>query len=193
MKLVLIDNYDSFTYTIKHYLEVLQVEVEVIKHLDCRLLTLEKLKPHAIILSPGPGNPNQAGFTLSIIQQYYQYFPFLGICLGHQCLVQAFGGTIIPASQVMHGKISDIFHTAQGLLTCLPTPFKATRYHSLIAALDSMPEALSITAWTYDKNGKKVVMACQHTSYPLFGIQYHPEAILTEHGLAVFKNFLSSI
>ena len=191
-RLILIDNYDSFTYTIKNYLETLRVETVVIKNDDERLMKLEALDPTHILLSPGPGNPDEAGYTIEVIKKYHSFYPFLGVCLGHQCIIQAFGGKIVHADKVMHGKVSLMSHTSEGLFSGIAHPFKVTRYHSLVVDTKTMPDEFKLTGWTYDQTEKEVVMAFQHKKYPLFGVQYHPEAILTEHGYAVFQNFLES-
>lgn len=189
--LILIDNYDSFTYTIKNYIETLQVETIVIKNDDAQLMNLEALDPTHILLSPGPGNPDEAGFTLDVIKKYHAVYPFLGVCLGHQCLIQAFGGKIIHANEIMHGKVSVMSHSGAGLFNGISQPFKIARYHSLVADKETMPDELFITGWTYDQTGQETIMAFQHKKMPIFGVQYHPEAILTEHGHTVFKNFLT--
>ena len=189
-KLLIIDNYDSFTYTIKHYFESLHVMTEVIKNDDSRLMDLHKMNPSAIVLSPGPGNPDDSGLTLHIIKKYYKDFPILGICLGHQCIMQVFGGTIIHAPEVMHGKLSTLTHTGDGLFTDLPNHFNVMRYHSLVVDPTTIPPAFKVSAWTIGKGGEHIVMAFHHQTYPLFGIQYHPESILTEHGFEIFKHFL---
>ena len=191
-KLIIIDNYDSFTYTIKHYFETLKVSTEVIKNDDKRLKNVSDLHPTHIVLSPGPGHPDDAGYTIDVIKKYYKRYPILGICLGHQCIMQAFGGTIINADEIMHGKISKISHTGEGLFADLPNDFTVARYHSLVVDKDTIPAEFKLTGWTYDKAFKKVAMAFEHKKYPLFGVQYHPEAILTEHGYAQFKIFLDN-
>ncbi|MCD6039654.1 MAG: trpG [Gammaproteobacteria bacterium] len=189
-KLIIIDHYDSFTYTIKNYFDTLGAFTEIIKNDDARLENLEKLTPAALVLSPGPGHPSETGYTLEIIKKYHAIYPMLGICLGHQSLAYAFGGRIMYAPEIMHGKQSKIFHTSEGLFAGLPNEFSATRYHSLVVDPATLPKEFKITAWAYDKVKTKIIMAFQHQTYPLFGIQYHPEAILTEHGYAVLKNFI---
>jgi anthranilate synthase component 2 len=191
-KLVLIDNYDSFTYTIKNYFESLGISTVVIRNDDLCLRDLESLNPSHLLLSPGPGNPDDSGFTLEIIKNHYKHYPILGICLGHQCIMQAFGGNIIHAPEVMHGKLSKLTHTGDGLFTNLPNDFNVMRYHSLIVDWEKVPPEFKISGWTLDSLGRKIVMAFHHKTYPLFGIQYHPEAILTEHGLEIVRNFLKT-
>lgn len=188
-KLLIIDNYDSFTYTIKNYFETLKVNTQVIKNDDPILEKLDELNPTWLVFSPGPGNPNDAGFTLDIIRKYYPRYPMLGICLGHQCIAQAFGGLVIYAREIMHGKQSIIHHEQQGIFAGIPNQFIATRYHSLVVDPVTLPQELEITAWADDECD--VMMGLQHKHYPLFGVQYHPEAILTEYGYQVLENFLS--
>jgi len=190
-KLIIIDNYDSFTYTIKDYFDTLDIHTLVLKNDDEKVNTIEALQPDYIVLSPGPGNPNDAGYTLAVIKKYYKRYPILGVCLGHQCLVQEFGGNIIHATEIVHGKISTIFHNNEGLFANIPNQFNATRYHSLVADENTLPKQFKVTAWTYDAANAKVVMGLQHTLFPLFGVQYHPEAALTEYGHRVFQNFLN--
>ena len=189
--LIIIDNYDSFTHTIKNYFETLHVPTEIIKNDDPILKKLDELSPAFLVLSPGPGNPDDAGFTLDVIKQYYTQYPILGICLGHQCIAQAFGGRVIHASEVMHGKQSIIYHEQKGLFKGVPEQFTATRYHSLQVYSNCFPEELEITAWTYDNLNNNVIMGLQHRAYPLYGVQYHPEAILTQHGFLLLQNFVT--
>ena len=191
-KLVIIDNYDSFTYTIKNYFESRRMLTVVIRNDNACLKDLESLNPSHLVFSPGPGNPDDSGFTMEIIKKYYKKYPMLGICLGHQCIMQAFGGNIIHAPEVMHGKLSKLTHTGDGLFTNLPNDFNVMRYHSLIVDPKKVPHEFKISGWTTDSLGRKIVMAFHHKTYPLFGIQYHPEAILTEHGLEIFSNFLKT-
>jgi anthranilate synthase component 2 len=190
-KLIIIDNYDSFTFTIKSYFQTLKIKTKVIKNDDKRIKKLESFEPTHIVLSPGPGNPDSAGYTLEAIKQYCKVYPMLGICLGHQSIIQAFGGRIIHADEIMHGKLSIISHASAGLFTGIPNNFNAARYHSLVADPQTMPTEFKVSGWTYDKRRRKIIMAFQHETYPLFGVQYHPEAVLTEHGYAVFENFLN--
>jgi anthranilate synthase/aminodeoxychorismate synthase-like glutamine amidotransferase len=189
-KLILIDHYDSFTYLINDYFKQLGVQTEVIQQDDPILYQMESLNPSCIVFSPGPGHPVEATVTLDVIRRYHHMYPMLGICLGHQALALAFGGQVIHASLVVHGKQSLIYHDQQGLFHDLPSPFRATRYHSLMVEEQTLPKDFKITAWTVDANQNKVIMGMQHCVYPLFGVQYHPEAILTEHGFDVFRQFL---
>jgi anthranilate synthase/aminodeoxychorismate synthase-like glutamine amidotransferase len=189
--LLIIDNYDSFTYTINYYFESLGLKTKVIQNDDPRLKNLEALKPSHIVLSPGPGTPNEAGYSLEIIKRYHRIYPMLGICLGHQCLAQAFGAEIIHADRIMHGKLSILSHTEEGLFVGIEQDFKVMRYHSLVIKPESLSTNFSSTAWTYDHPEKKVIMAIQDKNYPLFGVQFHPEAALSEHGLAIMQNFIN--
>lgn len=186
---VLIDHYDSFTQTIKHYLEVLYAKVSVLQYDDPALNQLERLAPTRLVLSPGPGHPREALATHTLILKHHKDYPMLGVCLGHQCMVEAFGGEVIAAHAVCHGKQSNIYHKGSGLFAGLPQAFPATRYHSLVAK--TVPKGWVSTAWTYDIHAQPVLMAMQHKYYPLFGVQYHPEAILTAHGAQILRNFLT--
>ena len=190
---LIIDNYDSFTYTIQYYLNSLGANTVVVKNDDPRLKSIDDaFNPSHILLSPGPGNPHEAGLTLAVITEHYKRYPLLGICLGHQCLAKAWGGKIVHANRVMHGKRSQLHHNQQGLFQQLPSPFPVTRYHSLLIQPESCPDAFQITAWTgaTPHAGDYAIMAIQHRHYPIFGIQYHPEAVLTQYGNAIFANFL---
>lgn len=184
--LLLIDNYDSFTYNLVQYFQILHQEVLVYSHDKITLQQIETLKPQYIVLSPGPKTPKDAGICLELIHHCHTKFPILGVCLGHQCLAEAFGGTIIPASEIMHGKTSAILHNYQGLFKGIPNYFQATRYHSLAVDCSSLPDCFAIDAWS-----NEIIMAISHRQYPLFGLQFHPEAILSEHGLQLLENFLA--
>ncbi|KTD20725.1 aminodeoxychorismate/anthranilate synthase component II [Legionella londiniensis] len=183
--LLLIDNYDSFTYNLVQYFQCLGQEVKVIAHDQVSLSNIAELAPEYLVISPGPNAPEDAGISLDAIKHFYQKIPILGVCLGHQCLAQAFGGKIIGAKEILHGKTSNIRHTRQGLFKGLPNPFAATRYHSLAVEAATLPDCFSIDAWADD-----TVMAISHRQYPLFGLQFHPEAILSEYGMDLLKNFL---
>ena len=190
--LIIIDNYDSFTYTIKNYFETIKVPTDIIKNDDPILKKLDELDPTFLVLSPGPGNPSDAGLTLDVIKQHYTQYPILGICLGHQCIAQAFGGHVIHASEVMHGKQSTIYHAQQGLFKEIPKQFSATRYHSLMVDPIRFPQELEVTAWTYDKHNNKVIMGLEHRDYPLYGVQYHPEAAPGPHDSRyLFDDFIT--
>jgi anthranilate synthase/aminodeoxychorismate synthase-like glutamine amidotransferase len=183
--LLLIDNYDSFTYNLVHYFQILGQEVLVYPHDAITLPQIKALHPDYLVISPGPKAPEDAGISLAVIQEFQHLIPILGICLGHQCLAQAFGGTIISAPEIIHGGTSTILHHYQGLFKNIPNLFTATRYHSLAVEVNSLPSCFSIDAWA-----NETIMAISHRQYPLFGLQFHPEAILSEHGLSLLENFL---
>jgi anthranilate synthase component 2 len=183
--LLLIDNYDSFTYNLVQYFQFLDQEVLVFQHDKINLNTIKKLNPQYLVLSPGPKSPKEAGISLSAIQECHTFLPILGICLGHQCLAQAFGGSIIPSPEIMHGKTSHIIHHYQGIFKNIPNAFKATRYHSLAVDIATLPLCFSIDAWA-----DQTIMAISHRQYPLFGLQFHPESIGSEYGLQLLRNFL---
>ncbi|MBL6687940.1 MAG: aminodeoxychorismate/anthranilate synthase component II [Pseudomonadales bacterium] len=191
--LLMIDNYDSFTYNIVQYLFELGAEVEVARNDQITLDDIAVLAPNQIVISPGPCTPNEAGISLAVIDRFAGQIPILGICLGHQSIAQAYGGDIIRAETVMHGKTSKIHHTGQGVFSGLPSPFVATRYHSLVMAKASLPDTLEITAWTEHENGElEAVMGIRHKTQSVEGVQFHPESILTEHGHALLENFLTN-
>jgi len=183
---LVIDNYDSFTYNLVQYLGELGVEVLVRRNDEITLTEIAPLSPLAIVLSPGPGTPAEAGICKDLLVDLGPTLPILGVCLGHQCLGEAFGGTVRRASQVMHGKVSRVSHSEQSVFRGIPSPFAATRYHSLVVDRENLPAVLEVTAWTDDGT----VMGLRHRQYPLAGVQFHPEAILTEHGHALLANFL---
>jgi anthranilate synthase component 2 len=183
--LLLIDNYDSFTYNLVQYFQILGQEVQVHTHDAITPEQIKKLAPEYLVISPGPKAPEDAGISLAVIQEFYKTIPILGVCLGHQCLAQAFGGTIISAPEIKHGTTSKILHHYQGLFHNIPNYFTATRYHSLAVEVCSLPSCFSIDAWA-----DATIMAISHRTHPLFGLQFHPEAILSEHGLALLENFL---
>jgi anthranilate synthase/aminodeoxychorismate synthase-like glutamine amidotransferase len=187
--LLLLDNYDSFTYNLFHYLGELGVEVVVHRHDALSAEEALALKPEAIVISPGPCTPNEAGISLDLVRAAVGVCPLLGVCLGHQSIAQAFGGRIVPAPVLMHGKISPIQHEGDGLFEDLPSPFDATRYHSLIAEAESLPDCLKVTARTEDG----VIMGLKHRELPIFGVQFHPESIETKHGHRLLKNFLNQM
>lgn len=185
--LLMIDNYDSFTYNLVQYFLCLDQEVLVYAHDAIDIPTIEALNPDHIVISPGPKGPTDAGISLALIKEVYQRIPLLGICLGHQCIGHAFGANIVSAPEIIHGKTSDIQHKGQGLFKGIPSPFKATRYHSLAIENNTLPRTFSVDAWTGD-----TIMAISHNDYPLFGIQFHPEAILTEYGMEILANFIKN-
>lgn len=187
--ILIIDNYDSFTYNVVHAIAAMGHEVVVALHDQISLVDIEHKKPSHIIISPGPCSPNEAGISNAVIKHFHQQLPILGICLGHQCLAQAFGANIIRAPQVKHGKTAAISHNNQGIFQQLPQPFTATRYHSLIVDAHTTPDCFKVTAWTKD-NEDTIIMGLQHQHLPLYGLQFHPESILTECGDQLFANFL---
>ena len=189
--LLMIDNYDSFTYNVVQYLGELGADVHVFRNDAISVAQIEELAPQQIVLSPGPCTPNEAGVSIDVINHFAGRLPILGVCLGHQCIAQAFGGKIVRAEKVMHGKLSDVHHDSAGVFAGLSNPFTATRYHSLVIERDSMPDCLEETAWTVDSKGKKAeIMGVRHTEYAIEGVQFHPESILTEHGHQLLRNFL---
>ncbi len=189
--LLMIDNYDSFTYNLVQYLQSLGAEVKVVRNDAMTVDEIAKLAPERIVISPGPCTPNEAGVSLEIIQRLGANTPILGVCLGHQSLGQAYGGNVIRAGRIMHGKTSRIRHEGKGVFAGLPDAYEATRYHSLVVERSSLPEALEVTAWTENDDGSfEEIMGLRHREYPVEGVQFHPESILTEHGHALLKNFL---
>ena len=185
--LLMIDNYDSFTYNLVQYLGELGEDVKVVRNDEMTAEEVERLVPARIVLSPGPCTPNEAGISLEVVRRFAGRVPILGVCLGHQAIGQAFGGKVVRAKALMHGKVSRIHHSAAGVFRGLPTPFQATRYHSLAIERASCPKQLEVTAWTEDGE----IMGVRHTSLDVEGVQFHPESILTEHGHALLKNFIS--
>lgn len=183
--LLIIDNYDSFTYNLVQYFQILNQEVCVYTHDQISVAQIEQLAPNHLVISPGPKAPKDAGVSMEAIRAFYATIPILGICLGHQSIAQAFGGQIIAAPEIMHGKTSVIKHNQTGLFKNIPNPFQATRYHSLAVDKNSLPENFSVDAWADD-----TIMAIAHRHYPVFGLQFHPEAILSQHGLQLLENFL---
>jgi anthranilate synthase component II len=191
--LIMIDNYDSFTYNIVQYLRELGAEVEVHRNDQISMEQLDKKKPSHIVISPGPCTPQQAGISMAVIQRFAGIYPILGVCLGHQCIAEVFGGKVVYAKRIMHGKVSKIYHKEQGVFATLPSPFDATRYHSLVAEQSSFPACLEITAWTSTVANKiDEIMGVRHRTLPIEGVQFHPESILTAHGHALLNNFLKS-
>jgi len=190
--LLMIDNYDSFTYNVVQYLGELGADVHVFRNDDISIEQIEKLAPEKIVISPGPCTPNKAGVSLAVIEHFKGRIPILGICLGHQSIGQAFGGEIIRAGQVMHGKISPIHHNGKGVFNGLTMPFTATRYHSLVVCKDKLPDCLEITAWTENEDGSmEEIMGIRHKELDIEGVQFHPESILSEHGHDLLQNFLN--
>ena len=187
----MIDNYDSFTFNLVHYFKSLGQEVAVYRNDQITLTDIEQLAPKVIVISPGPGEPNDAGLSLSIIQKFLGVIPILGVCLGHQCIAQHFGAKIIKAKKLMHGKTSKIVHNNLGLFKALNNPLEVARYHSLIVDRSSLPDELEISAWSLDAKGNfEEIMALQHKTLAIASVQFHPEAILTEQGQRLLKNYL---
>ena len=184
--LLMIDNYDSFTYNLVQYFGELGEKIEVFRNDKISIPEIEKLAPEVLVISPGPGTPQDAGISLEVINHFTGKIPLLGVCLGHQCIGEAFGGKIVPAPRLMHGKTSLIHHTGNEIFKDLPNPFEATRYHSLIIQKDCFPDCLEINAWTEEQE----IMGVRHKNYPLFGVQFHPESILTKEGKVLLNNFL---
>ena len=184
--LLMIDNYDSFTYNLVQYLAEIGQEVEVVRNDKISIEEINKLNPQYIVISPGPCTPNEAGISLELIEAFKGKIPILGVCLGHQSIGQAFGGKIIHAQTIMHGKTSKIFHNNKGVFRGIKDPFIATRYHSLVIDRESLPDCFDITAWTDDNE----IMGIKHKELAIEGVQFHPESILSEHGHDLLKNFL---
>ncbi len=190
--LLMIDNYDSFTYNLVQYLGELGADVRVYRNDQISIREIEALAPEHIVISPGPCTPNQAGVSIDVITHFCAKVPILGVCLGHQAIGQAFGGRIVHAREIMHGKTSMIRHRSTGLFQGLENPFQATRYHSLVIAEDSLPDCLEITAWTETPSGERdEIMGVRHREHRLLGVQFHPESILTHHGHDLLRNFLT--
>lgn len=191
--LLMIDNYDSFTYNLVQYLGELGQDVQVYRNDEIDLKKIAELKPKYIVISPGPCTPNEAGISLALIKEFVGKIPLLGVCLGHQSIGQAFGGKIIKAKTLMHGKTSLIHHTSKGVFHSLPNPYTATRYHSLVIERETIPDCLEITAWTQNENGEfGEIMGVKHKTLAVEGVQFHPESILTEHGYDLLNNFLKA-
>jgi anthranilate synthase component 2 len=190
--LLMIDNYDSFTYNLVQYFGELGQAVEVRRNDAIDVAGIEALQPSAIVISPGPCTPDQAGVSLEVLEKLSGRVPILGVCLGHQSLGQAFGGRVVRAKTIMHGKTSQVHHDGAGVFAGLPSPFEATRYHSLVVEKESLPDCLEITAWTLDVDGGfDEIMGLRHKSLPVEGVQFHPESILTQHGRELLRNFLA--
>lgn len=190
---LMIDNYDSFTYNLVQYLGELGAEVQVFRNDALSVEQVAELAPEHIVISPGPCTPNEAGICVELVQKLGGRIPILGVCLGHQAIGQAFGGRIVHAGQVMHGKVSNIRHTGEGVFRDIPDNFEATRYHSLVIAKPTLPDCLEVTAWTEDGNGgMEEIMGVRHKTLPIEGVQFHPESILTQHGHHLLKNFLEA-
>ena len=193
---LMIDNYDSFTWNLVQYLQALGAAVEVVRNDELSVAQVAALAPERIVISPGPCTPNEAGISLDVIRELGARVPILGVCLGHQAIGQAFGGEVVRAKTIMHGKTSRIRHAGQGVFAGLPDGYEATRYHSLVVQRETLPDCLEITAWTENDDGSfdepvfDEIMGLRHREHPVEGVQFHPESILTEHGHALLKNFL---
>jgi anthranilate synthase/aminodeoxychorismate synthase-like glutamine amidotransferase len=185
---LLIDNYDSFTYNLYQYLSELGASVKVVRNDVITVGEVRELAPDFIVISPGPGVPRDAGISVELVRALGETTPILGVCLGHQAIAEAYGGVVTRAPELMHGKASLVSHDGRGVFAGLPSPFSAIRYHSLCAAPEAVPEVLSVTA----RSDSGVIMALQHRAYPVYGVQFHPESILTEYGKALLRNFLES-
>ena len=191
--LLMLDNYDSFTFNLVQYLQALGAEVRVERNDALTVDDVEKLAPERIVISPGPCTPNEAGISVELIKRLGANIPILGVCLGHQGIGQAYGGDVIRASKIMHGKTSRIRHEGKGVFAGLPDGYEATRYHSLVVDKTTLPDCLEVTAWTENEDSSmEEIMGLRHREHPVQGVQFHPESILTQHGHALLKNFLDS-
>ena len=191
VKIVMIDNYDSFTYNLVQYFGELGADVEVVRNDQVNLDDIKALSPDKIVISPGPCTPNEAGISVEAIIEFADVYPILGVCLGHQSIGHAFGGNIVHAKTIMHGKTSMVYHHEQGVFKGLKNPFEATRYHSLVIDQKTLPECLEVTAWTLDESGNiEEIMGVRHKQHDIEGVQFHPESILTKHGHDMLRNFL---
>ena len=191
--LLMIDNYDSFTYNLVQYFGELGADVQVYRNDQITVEAIEKLSPERLLISPGPCTPNEAGVSVAAIEQFAGKLPILGVCLGHQSIGQAFGGKVVHAGEIMHGKTSMVYHKDSGVFSGLNNPFEATRYHSLVIEKASLPECLEVTAWTENEKGElDEIMGVRHKEHAIEGVQFHPESILTQHGHDLLKNFLET-
>ncbi|MER2170232.1 MAG: aminodeoxychorismate/anthranilate synthase component II [Psychrobacillus psychrodurans] len=186
--ILMIDNYDSFTYNLVQYIGELGIEVKVARNDELTIDVIQAINPQVIVVSPGPCTPNEAGISLEVISHFAGKIPILGVCLGHQAIGQAFGGKVIRADRLMHGKVSPVFHNSEGVNADMPNPFRATRYHSLLVERESLPGCLEITAWTEEGE----IMGLRHKKYAVEGVQYHPESIMTEEGKKIIRNFVET-
>ncbi|WP_027410155.1 aminodeoxychorismate/anthranilate synthase component II [Anoxybacillus tepidamans] len=184
--ILMIDNYDSFTYNLVQYLGTLGEELLVKRNDEVTIQEIEQINPDFLMISPGPCSPNEAGISLAAIQYFAGKIPIFGVCLGHQSIAQVFGGEVVQAQKLMHGKTSQIFHDGRTIFSDIPNPFTATRYHSLIVKKETLPDCFEISAWTEDDE----IMAIRHKTLPIEGVQFHPESIMTAHGMELLKNFI---
>lgn len=193
-KLVMIDNYDSFTYNLVQYFAELGADVHVVRNDQVSIDDVIAMQPDKLVISPGPCTPTQAGISVELIKRMAGQLPILGVCLGHQSIGEVFGGKVVHAKQIMHGKTSDMHHNNSGVFKGLTNPFKATRYHSLVVEKESLPDCLEITAWTETEQGEMdEIMGLRHREFDIEGVQFHPESILTEHGHDLLNNFLNKV
>ena len=191
--LLMIDNYDSFTYNVVQYLAELGADVQVYRNDEISVEQIEELNPERLVISPGPCTPNEAGISMDVIRHFQGKLPILGVCLGHQAIGQVFGGDVIRAGRVMHGKASPVFHKDAGVFRGLNNPLQATRYHSLVIDKDTLPDCLEVTAWTRNEDGSvEEIMGVRHKTLAIEGVQFHPESIMTEQGHELLRNFLKS-
>ena len=189
--ILMIDNYDSFTFNIVQYMSELGANLKVVRNDEITIKEIEKMKPSQIVISPGPCTPNEAGISVDVIRRFHASIPILGVCLGHQSIAQAFGGRVIRAKRVMHGKVSSIYHNNIGVFEALDQGFTATRYHSLVIEESTLPSCLEITSWCLTDDGDfEEIMGIRHKEFPIQGVQFHPESILTEHGHKLLENFI---
>jgi len=186
-----LDNYDSFTYNLVQYLGELGAKVEGRRNDQITVGEIEAMKPERIVISPGPCTPNEAGISVEVVRHFAGKLPLLGVCLGHQAIGAAFGGEIVRAPHLMHGKTSEVCHDNKTIFRGLPFPMTATRYHSLIVRENSLPEELEVSAWTTEKDGSRTIMGLRHRDFPIEGVQFHPESVLTDHGKKLVENFLN--
>ncbi len=184
--ILVIDNYDSFTYNLVQYVGEMGAELRVVRNDRITIPEIRQLNPQRIILSPGPCTPSQAGVSVEVVRQLHKEFPILGVCLGHQAIGEALGGKVVKAGEIFHGKTSSIIHSGKEIFSHIPSPFRGSRYQSLIVERNTLPMCLEVTAWTDDG----VIMGLRHREYPTFGVQFHPESIATEHGKAILRNFV---
>jgi anthranilate synthase component 2 len=190
---LIIDNYDSFTYNLVQYIAKLGMQLQVVRNDEITITDIAKQKPKHILISPGPCTPNESGISLAVIEAFSGKIPILGVCLGHQTIGQYYGAAIVYARKIMHGKVSNIFHKGVGVFAGIPTPYQATRYHSLVIDKKTLTDCLEITAWTQSVEGDvDEIMGIRHKKYKIEGVQFHPEAILTEYGYELLNNFLQS-
>ena len=187
-----LDNYDSFTYNLVQYLGELGAKVEVRRNDELTIREIEAMRPERIVVSPGPCTPQEAGISIELIRHFAGKVPVLGVCLGHQAIGAAFGGQVVRAKNLMHGKTSQVEHDGKTIFRGLPSPMTATRYHSLIVAEDGLPSDLEVSAWTHDRDGTRVIMGLRHRQFPVEGVQFHPESVLTNEGKKLVTNFLRS-